>query len=154
MNRRVIEVLVGAFISLAMVGLLILALKVSGFAPVAPEDYYKVTAEFSNIGGLKERSIVSMAGVKIGEVHRIQLDSDNYHARVTMLISKYLKNIPTDSSASILTQGILGANYISISPGFDETFLVNGATITTTHSAMVLENIIGSLIYNIKDEKK
>lgn len=154
MENKTIEVLVGLFISAAFLALLVLAFKVSGLTNLSRQDYYPIYAEFDNIGGLKERAPVSLAGVKVGKVEAIRLDPETFKAKVTLYIDKQVRNIPVDTSASILTQGILGSNYISLEPGFMQENLAPGATLGTTHSALILENLIGQLLFNVKDKEK
>lgn len=153
MKNRVVDFVVGIFIILALLALLFLAFRVSDITVGSHDDHYKVTAEFDNIGGLKVRAPVSVSGVKIGEVTRIRLNKNNYRAVVTLQIDNHFNNLPTDSSANIFTQGILGSNYVNLVPGFDETNLKAGDRIETTHSALVLENLIGQLIYSLKSDK-
>lgn len=154
MRSRAVEFVAGLFIMVALLGLVFLALRVSDFGQVGNNNYYNVFAEFDNIGGLKVRAPVSVSGVKVGEIAKITLDKNNFRALVTMNISKKFANLPTDTSANIYTQGILGSNYISLSPGFDQSSLKNGGYIDTTHSALVLENLIGQLVYNLKSGGK
>jgi phospholipid/cholesterol/gamma-HCH transport system substrate-binding protein len=138
----------------AFVALLVLAFWVSGLTTMGNSDYYTLHADFDNIGGLKVRAPVAIAGVKVGKVTDITLDPKTFRARVTVHIENSVHDIPFDSSASILTQGLLGANYISITPGFEEKELKPGGMIETTHSALILENIVGQLIYNVKNDDK
>ncbi len=138
----------------AFAALLVLAFWVSGLTAMGKGNYYTLYADFDNIGGLKARSPVAIAGVKVGRVSSITLDPKTFRARIALNIDNQVRNIPMDSSASILTQGILGANYISILPGFEEKELVSGESIETTHSALILENVIGQLIYSIKNDDK
>ncbi|OGO93080.1 MAG: outer membrane lipid asymmetry maintenance protein MlaD [Coxiella sp. RIFCSPHIGHO2_12_FULL_44_14] len=152
MKSRVVDFVVGIFIIAALLALLFLAFRVSNLTNFGNGKYYKITAEFDNIGGLKIRAPVSVSGVKIGEVATISLDSNNYRALVSMRINARYNNLPIDTSANIFTQGILGSNYISLSPGFDEANLKAGSRIETTHSALVLENLIGQLIYSLKSD--
>src|SRR6476620_5291583 len=118
-----------------MVALLILAFKVSGLSTSMGKDGYYLTANFDTIGSLKVRAPITIAGVKVGQVTNIQLDNKTFKAIVTMQIDR-AHELPTDSSASIFTQGLLGANYISLSPGYEETNLKNGERIENTHPAM------------------
>lgn len=150
MRDRIIEVWVGLFILLGIITLLILAFKVSGLSSTVGSDGYTVTAVFDNIGGLKIRSPVTLAGVRIGQVSGIELDSNQFKAIVSMRISSHQRQLPADTSASILTQGLLGANYISLKPGFAQAFLKNGSTIQDTHPALILEDLIGQLIFSLK----
>ena len=153
-NNRVIEIIVGLFLTAALLALLVLAFWVSGLTSIGNSHTYTLYADFDNIGSLKVRSPVAMAGVKIGKVTQIILDPKTFRAHVTLSLDDKMHNIPFDSSASILTQGLLGSNYISIGPGFEEEVLKGGDTIGTTHSALILENVVGQLIYNLKNDDK
>jgi phospholipid/cholesterol/gamma-HCH transport system substrate-binding protein len=153
-KQRVIDFMVGVFLVIAMLGLLFLAFRVSDLSMENKAQFYTVTAEFDNIGGLKVRAPVAISGVRIGEVTEINLDKNNYRAKVTLRINRQYDNLPIDSSANIFTQGILGSNYISLVPGFDEQNLQNGSRIETTHSALVLENLIGQLVYSLKSDSQ
>ena len=135
----------------SIITLLILALKVSGLSNTVGNNGYTITAEFDNIGGLKVRSPVTLAGVRVGQVSGIKLDSAQFKAVVTMQIDPNQRQLPADTSASILTQGLLGANYISLRPGFDQTFLKNGSVIQDTHPALILEDLIGQLVFSLKN---
>lgn len=155
-RQRYIEIMVGVFMLAGMLALLMMALKVSGISfNVFAKKSYQVTAEFTDIGGLKVRAPVTIAGVKVGEVTRIDLQPGALNARVSMALYQD-KRIPyTDTSARILTQGLLGANYISIVPGFededrDHPYLREGDNIAKTQEAIILENLIGQLLFNIK----
>lgn len=155
MRHRAIEITVGMFIILAFAAIIILAFWVSGLTTVGNGGYYQLKADFDNIGGLKVRAPIAIAGVKVGSVTNITLDPKSFRAQVTLNIKKNVNDIPIDSSANILTQGLLGSNYISIVPGFEtEHALKPGELIQTTHSALILENVIGQLIYNVKEDKK
>ncbi|VVC76117.1 putative phospholipid ABC transporter-binding protein MlaD [Aquicella siphonis] len=149
--QRFIESLVGLFLILAAVSLTVLAFQVSGLTSLFPEKSYPVTANFDDIGGLKIRSPVKIGGVQIGEVSRIDLDPVTFKAVVTMNIYQKFNDIPDDSSAGIYTSGLLGDNYIAISPMYNTTYLKSGSKIEMTNSAMVLEKLIGQFIYNIKN---
>ncbi|MBN2689349.1 MAG: outer membrane lipid asymmetry maintenance protein MlaD [Gammaproteobacteria bacterium] len=151
-NKRIVEIMVGFFILVAIVAMFLLAFKVSGFTDFSANHTIKISAEFDNIGDLRVRAPVKVAGVRIGEVSDIVLDRNSYRALVTMLISGDDK-IPTDSSASILSESLLGSNYIAIMPGFDTTFMRNGDKLGETNSAIILENLIGQAIFKPKDEK-
>lgn len=153
-SNRQVEFVVGLFIIAAVCALFFLAFRVSGVGSMSGGSYYTVTASFDNIGDLKASAPVTVAGVKVGEVSAITLDPDTLQAQVALHISHKYKQIPLDSSASILTQGLLGSNYIGMTPGFDSNSLHNGSVINTTHSAVILENIIGQLIYSMKSDSK
>ena len=127
---------------------MLLALRVSGLSPTASTDTYKLYAYFDNIAGLTVRAKVTMAGVTIGKVTAIDLDRDNFTARVTLQVDKSVDNLPTDSTASILTAGLLGEKYIGISVGGDDTLLKDGGTIHDTQSSLVLEDLIGKFLMN------
>jgi phospholipid/cholesterol/gamma-HCH transport system substrate-binding protein len=148
MQRQFIEIIVGLFVIAGVVALLFLSLKVSNLNSVAVTDPYQVNARFDNIGSLKVRAPVTMAGVKIGRVNDIRLDSASYQAEVVMDISGEYKNLPVDSSASINTQGLLGEQFVSLEPGGQQEYLANGDHIRLTQSAVVLENLIGELLFS------
>lgn len=156
MRERIIEIWVGLFMLFGILALLVLAFKVSGLSSSIGENGYNITAAFDNVGGLKIRSPVSLAGVHIGEVSTIKLDNVLFKAIVTMKIDPKYKQLPVDTSASILTQGLLGANYISLTPGFAHAFLTNNGVVHDTHPALILEDLIGQLIFSLKNsgEKK
>jgi len=154
-RAKFIDIWVGLFMLAGIVALLVLALKVSGLSTYVGRDGYSITANFDNIGGLKVRSPVTIAGVYVGQVTNIQLDKKTFKATVTMQIAPNQNQIPKDTSAGILTAGLLGANYISLVPGFDQTFLKNGDQIENTHPALILEDLIGQLVFSLtKSEKK
>ncbi|MCK4870262.1 MAG: outer membrane lipid asymmetry maintenance protein MlaD [Gammaproteobacteria bacterium] len=153
-SRRLIEFLVGVFIILGVAALFLLSLRVSGLSAYSAHNTYKISAQFSNIGDLKVRAPVKVAGVRIGEVTGITLDKKSYKAVVAMAIDKNDNNIPTDSSASILSASLLGSNYISINPGFEDEMLKSGGVIDETNSAVILENLLGQAIFKPKDKKK
>ncbi|MCH9644924.1 MAG: outer membrane lipid asymmetry maintenance protein MlaD [Gammaproteobacteria bacterium] len=154
MAKRFFEFIVGLFIIAGFAALLVLAFWVSGLTNMKSSNYYKLDAEFDNVGGLKVRAPVSLAGVAIGRVESISLDPKSFRADVHLLIDKHYNNLPIDTSASIFTQGILGANYISLLPGFETKNLKPGGELETTHSALILENLIGQLLFNVKGDKK
>jgi len=149
LSQRWLESLVGLFLIFAFVALGVLAFKVSGLTSLFPTDSYAVTAAFDDIGGLKVRAPVKIGGVQIGEVANINLDPITFKAVVTLNIHKQFNDIPDDSSAGILTAGLLGDNYIAITPMYNKTFLKNGSQIQFTNSAMILEKLIGQLIYKV-----
>lgn len=152
--QRLIESFVGLFLLLALMCLTVLAFKVSGLTSLFPTNTYTVTANFDDIGGLKIRSPVKVGGVQIGQVAAIQLDPVTFKAIVTMHINEQYNDIPDDSSAGILTAGLLGDNYIAITPMYSKTVLKNGSELQMTHSAMVLEKLIGQFIYKIGNSDK
>lgn len=152
MTKRTMEFIVGLFMLAGLAALILLAFKVSGLTKLGNGDTYTISAEFDNIGGLKVRAPVAIGGVRIGQVDNITLDKNSFRAVVTMRIDDKFNNLPDDSSASIFTQGILGSNYISIAPGFEPESLKPGEQVETTHSALILENLIGQLIYSMKSD--
>ncbi|WP_397451421.1 outer membrane lipid asymmetry maintenance protein MlaD [Pseudomonas sp. NA-150] len=155
MQNRSLETGVGLFLLAGILALILLALRVSGLTVSSTNDSYKIYAYFDNIAGLTVRAKVTMAGVAIGKVTAIDLDRDKFTGRVTMEVQKQVNNMPTDSTASILTAGLLGEKYIGISVGGDETVLKDGSTIHDTQSALVLEDLIGKFLLNTvsKDAK-
>ncbi len=149
LSQRTIETVVGCFLLIAIAAFIILAFKVSGLTSFFKADGYSITADFDDIGQLKIRAPVKMGGVSIGEVSQIILDPKTYRAEVTLRINAVDANIPDDSSASILTAGLLGDNYIAITPMYSQTYLKQGSQITETHSAMILEKLIGQFLFKI-----
>jgi phospholipid/cholesterol/gamma-HCH transport system substrate-binding protein len=147
--QRLIESVVGLFMLCAITALILLAFKVSGLTSFFPSKSYMVTASFNDIGALKVRAPVKIGGVQVGEVTRIDLDPVTFRAVVRLRIEDKVNDIPDDSTAGILTAGLLGDNYIEIAPMYNKTFLKNGSQIEFTRSAMVLEKLIGQLIYKL-----
>lgn len=147
LSQRAIEILVGLFFLIALIALTILAFKVSGLTSLFPEKSYFVSAAFDDIGGLKIRSPVKIGGVQIGEVNHITLDSTTFKAMVSLRIFSKYNDIPDDSSARILTSGLLGDNYVAITPMYNKTVLKEGSSIQFTNSAFVLEKLVGQLLY-------
>lgn len=148
MQKRNIEILVGAFVVLGFVGLVFLALKAANLGSfTGSSGTYSVTARFDNIGGLKAKASVKSSGVVVGRVESIVFDDKNFQAKVVVgLDSKY--TFPKDSSLKILTAGLLGEQYLGIEPGADEKMLAAGDTISSTQSAVVLENLISQFLYS------
>ena len=144
MYQRSIEITVGAFMLLGFFALAFLAVQVSGLSMDSKQDTYKIYAQFEDLGGLAVRGRVSLAGVTIGSVSAITLDTKAYVALVEMDIHKTVDSLSTDSIASIQTAGLLGEKYVSLSVGGDEEVLVDGDTIFDTQSALNLEKIIGA----------
>lgn len=147
-NRKSLEVWVGLFVAAGILALAMLAFKVGNLTSADVMNSYKVSARFDNVGGLKVKAAVTVAGVRIGRVSAIAFDNKKYQALVTMDIDGRYQNIPKDSSASILTSGLLGDQYIGIEPGGDEASLKGGDTFLRTQSALVLEKLVGQVIFN------
>lgn len=153
MQSRGLEIVVGFFVCLGIAAIFILTMRVSNLADVSVDQGYQVTAQFTNVGGLKVGSRVNLAGVRIGRVSNIEIDQQTYDAKVTLNIDNKYK-IPKDSDASILTAGLLGEQYIGIGPGASDTFLKQGDKVTLTQSAIILEQVIGQVLYSLTSDKK
>jgi phospholipid/cholesterol/gamma-HCH transport system substrate-binding protein len=147
------EVWVGLFVVIAFLALLFVALKVSNFSGYDVKKGYEVTANFSQIGGLKNNAPVTLSGVVIGRVEAIGIDPKTFQARVKLLLDSSNVELPIDSSASILTSGLLGAQYIGIQPGGDELMLKQGGVIEYTQSALVLEDLIGKFLTSMTSKE-
>lgn len=145
-NRKTVEVWVGIFVVAGIAALGVLAFRVGNLSSADVSDGYRIEAKFENIGSLKVRSAVTLAGVRIGRVAAISTDPASYQAIVVMNIDGRYKNLPTDSSASILTAGLLGEQYIGLEPGGADDYLKEGGQIKLTQSAMVLEKLIGRVL--------
>ena len=148
MRMRTIEIGVGALLLAGMVALVILALNVSGLSLSSQSGGYTVYARFDNIGGLTNRAKVSLSGVQIGEVTGIRIDTQRLMAEVEMQIFDEVDYLSVDSSAQILTAGLLGEQYIGVTPGFEDDLLKQGSYIQDTQSALVLEEIVGKFLFN------
>jgi len=142
------EITVGMFVAAGIAALFILAMKVSNLTEFNDESGYRVFAEFENIGGLKVRSAVTMAGVRVGRVADIDLDPETFNAKVTLNIYKKYNQIPTDTAASIYTAGLLGEQYIGLEAGAEEEFLQDGDVIDITQPALVLEKVISQFLFS------
>lgn len=153
MQRKSLDIWVGFFVIIGALGLMFLALKAGNMSSLSFEKTYSVTTRFDNIGGLKPRAPIKSAGVVVGRVGDISFDDEEFRARVMLQIEERYQ-FPKDSSAKILTSGLLGEQYISIEPGGDDKNLANGDQITMTQSAMVLENLISQFIYSKATEEK
>jgi phospholipid/cholesterol/gamma-HCH transport system substrate-binding protein len=157
MNRSMIDLWVGVFVALGFAALLFLALKVGNLATFSTNQTYQVNAKFANIGGLKVRGPVKSAGVVVGRVADIRFDNESYEALVTMTLDVNYQ-FPRDTTAKILTSGILGEQYVGLEAGGDGVMLKQGDRVRLTQSAVVLENLISQFMFNKaaegKDEKK
>lgn len=151
-QKRSLEIMVGLFLVLGFLAALFMALQAANLGSFSfGNKTYAVTADFDNIGGLKPRAAVKSAGVVVGRVRSIEFDPEIFQARVTLdMQAKY--PFPADSSAKILTAGLLGEQYIGIEPGADEKNLEEGSQIRRTQSAVVLENLISQFLYSKAEE--
>jgi phospholipid/cholesterol/gamma-HCH transport system substrate-binding protein len=147
MERNKNDVWVGLFVLIGAAALVFLALQAANLLTLSFQSTYKLQAKFDNIGGLKPRAAVKSAGVVVGRVESITFDDKSFQARVTMAMENRYQ-FPKDSSLKILTSGLLGEQYIGMEAGADDKPLAAGDTITTTQSAVVLENLIGQFLYN------
>ncbi len=148
MQMRSIEIIVGAFMLAGILSLAVLAIRVSGFSVGTETNTYTVYARFENIGGLVNRSKVSIGGVIVGRVAEISLEQETYTALVRMEIDSKINTISSDSTAAILTDGLLGGKFIGISLGAEDRYLTAGGEIHDTQSAIVLEELIGQFLLN------
>jgi len=148
MNRTLMDLWVGIFVVAGLGAILVLALRVgNASATFDVSDTYTVYGDFENIGGLKVRAPVKSAGVVVGRVANIQLNRETYKARATLAIDKRYR-FPADTSASILTAGLLGEQYIGFDAGADTDNLEQGSVLQITQSAIVLEKLISQFLYN------
>jgi len=151
MLTRKIEVLVGLFLLSGLAAFLILVFNVANVDIKTGDDSYSLSAKFTNIGGLKVRSPVKVGGVVVGRVSAISLDPKGLVPKVTLLIDKKYSDFPETSTLSILTSGLLGEQFLGLTPGFVDdgvSMLADGDSINDTHSALVLEDLIGQFLYN------
>jgi len=145
---RTVEVIVGFFVAIGLIALFFLSMQVSNLSSLSSDAGYQITARFENIGSLKVRSPVTVAGVKVGRVSGIEFDGETFEALVTMNIEGKFDQFPLDSSASILTAGLLGEQYIGLEPGGDDELLVDQSELEITQSALLLEKIIGQFLFS------
>ncbi|MBH8580333.1 outer membrane lipid asymmetry maintenance protein MlaD [Bisbaumannia pacifica] len=149
-RSKTMELGVGLFMLAGILGLVFLGLRVSGLSLTVPADTFTLQANFANIGGLKPRARVTMAGVNVGRVSAIELDTEWYDARVTLELDGALEGrLSRDTTAAILTAGLLGEQYVGLSPGGDPETLGDGDTLTDTQSALVLEELIQQFVSNM-----
>lgn len=145
-QTRAVEFGTGLFVLIGMAALFFLTTQATGGDNFSATDVYTVEARFENVGSLKPRAPVAMAGVTIGRVTNIKFDPDALDAVVTFVIDSQYDQIPDDSDASILTAGLLGSQYIGLQPGGSDSYLEEGGEILFTQSAIVLENLIGKFL--------
>ena len=158
MQRKSLDVWVGLFVLLGALALMFLALKAGNMSTMRFGPSYSLVARFDNIGGLKPGAPVKSAGVVVGRVERIGFDDKNFQAQVILRMQEEIR-FPKDSSAKILTSGLLGEQYIGLDPGGDVKNFAEGDRITSTQSAIVLENLISQFLFSKAaessgDEKK
>ena len=155
-KQKAIDLSVGIFMVGGLLAFMVMVMKVSGITDLSSSHSYEVTADFSDIGGLRVRAPVTVAGVKVGEVVDITLQPEQLNAKVVMMLKDKPRIPYEDVSARILTEGLIGTNYVSIVPGFESAedskhpYLSEGDVIAKTQEAMILENLIGQLLFNIK----
>ncbi len=147
MERSTLDLWVGLFVVAGLGALTVLALKVGNMGSFAGAETYQISALFSNIGGLKPRAAVKSSGVVVGRVADITFDNEKFMAKVVMNVEKRYQ-FPKDSSASILTAGLLGEQYVGIESGGEDALLANGDTVKLTQSAVVLEKLISQFLYD------
>jgi phospholipid/cholesterol/gamma-HCH transport system substrate-binding protein len=153
MNRSTIDLWVGIFVAAGFAALLFLALKVGNLATFSSAQTYQVYAKFANIGGLKARAPIKSAGVVVGRVADIRFDNESYEAIVAMNLDTAYQ-FPRDTTAKILTSGILGEQYLGLEAGGDGVMLKSGDRLRLTQSAVVLENLISQFLFNKAAEGK
>src|SRR5574340_881915 len=152
MERTTVDLWVGIFVVGGIAALVMLAMKVGNLGTYNVSEAYQVHAYFSNIGGLKPKASIKSAGVLVGRVTDITLDTGRYEARVVMSLDKRYQ-FPKDTFANILTSGLLGEQYIGLMPGGEEEMLQDGGEFKKTQSAVVLEDLIGKFFTSSADAK-
>jgi len=148
MESRKSQILVGLFVFSALLALIVLGLKASNLNQYAGKKTYKISASFNNIGGLKVHSAVKVGGVVVGRVEEIDLDKKSLTPKITMFINQKYDNFSSETSAAILTAGLLGEQYISLTPGGNDEILKSGDEIADTQSAIILEDLIGKFLFS------
>ena len=147
-QSRAIDISTGLFVLLGMSGIVFLVTQITNREFSLRSDSYRLTARFENIGGLKAGAPVSMSGVTIGRVESIGYDMDLYKAVVTLRIDASYDKIPNDSDASIYTAGLLGGQYIGMTPGNSEDVYRDGDTVEFVQDAVVLEKLISKYLFS------
>jgi phospholipid/cholesterol/gamma-HCH transport system substrate-binding protein len=153
-HSNTLDTIVGLFVAAGIAGLFFLALQVSNLSSFTDHDSYIIKARFENSGGLKVKSPVSAAGVKIGQVSAITFDPKTYESVVLMSIDSKYNTLPDDTTASIFTAGLLGEQYVNLEPGGSEEYLRNDGLIEITQPAIILEKAIGQFLFKSAEEKK
>ncbi len=152
-SRHTVELTAGLFMLLGLAALLFLAFEATDVGSYSAGKAYQVKARFTNIGDLKPRAPVAMAGVTIGDVKSITLDPDTYEAEVVLNIDAKYSELPTDTSAGIYTKGILGDKYIELEPGGSPDMLQDGDQLFITNSAVILEKLVSKYLFNSEDDE-
>lgn len=150
-NSKTQDTLVGLFVVSGIAALCFMALQISNLGSFSKQNIYTISAHFENSGGLKIKSPVSIAGVRIGRVSKITVDKNSYESIVEMDINGQYQ-LPDDTSASIFTAGLLGEQYVSLEPGGSEDFIKQDGVIDITQSAIVLEEMIGQFLFKDPSE--
>jgi len=153
-QTRAVELGTGLFVLLGFGALFFLITQTTGVNREVGKDGYDVTARFENVGDLKVRSAVTMSGVAIGRVTGVRFDTDRLNAVVTMRISGQYDQLPDDTEAAILTSGLIGGQYVGLTPGGSDSYLAEGSEIEFTQSAVVLENLIGKFLTSMDGGKE
>lgn len=153
MESRAVEITVGIVAAAGMAILFMLSMKVSNLSTFTADEGYQLITHFENVGSLKVRSPVTVAGVRIGRVSEIGFDNEDYRAVVHLNILPQFNNLPRDTSASIYTAGLLGEQYVSLRPGHDEVNLKDGDEIDDSQPAIVIEDLIGKVLFGDKSEE-
>jgi phospholipid/cholesterol/gamma-HCH transport system substrate-binding protein len=154
MQVRTVEIWVGVFVAAGLAALFMLAMQVSNLTVVGDDQGYTVKARFENISGLKVRSPVTVAGVRVGRVTAIDFDPQTFQAVVSMRIGAAYNQLPLDTSAAVLTSGLVGEKYVGLEPGGDMEVLKDGGEITLTQSTLVLEQMIGKFLFDKAESGK
>ena len=146
-TRHTIEVMVGAFMALGFLALFFLAMQISNLSLDSNAEGYRLTARFKNVGSIKVRAPVTVAGVRVGRVESLSFDKTTYEAVVTLRIDAGIDTLPEDTFANVFTSGLLGEQYIGLEPGGSQDYLRDGDEIANTQSALVLEQMIGQFLF-------
>jgi len=151
-SNKTTELMVGMFIAAGAAALFVLAMRVSNLSSFSTGDTYHLTARFENIGGLKVRSAVTVGGVNVGRVTKIDYDSERFQAVVTLEVENRYNRFPEDTAAAIYTAGLLGEQYVALEPGGSEEVLKEGSQIELTQSALVLEKLVSKFLFEKASE--
>jgi phospholipid/cholesterol/gamma-HCH transport system substrate-binding protein len=149
-----LEIWVGVFVAAGLAALFMLAMQVSNLTVVGDDQGYLLKARFENVSGLKVRSPVTVAGVRVGRVTAIDFDTQTFQAVVSMRIGGDYNQLPLDTSAAVLTSGLVGEKYVGLEPGGDMDVLKPGDEIKLTQSTLVLEQMIGKFLFDKAESGK